>query len=204
MSPDVFPVLLSALGIAAFERRADGAFTPVAPPPDWLRDLSKDMTFPFLGAFLDEAREFWGRGAAGRVASGLCAETDEQGREFHFEVSAVAADGRHFLVFELAQDAEQVRAVLQKSRELALDSEGLRRRHAELIARIEVLAAAGEDAQGSARVAVDLTRRLGDTAPTDRQRDILVELRGASERLLARVDALVETSRAIVEMIEPR
>ena len=197
MTPDIFATLLSALGIAAFERQADGGFTPVAPPPDWLRYLSKDMTFPFLGAFLDEGRAFWERAEAGRVSSGLCAETDESGREFHFEVSAVAAEGRQFLVFELATDAEEVRAMLQSAREQALDSEALGRRHAELLAGASVLAAASEEAQGSALLLVDSARRLGDTALSDQQRGMVVELRGASERLLARTTALADTSRGV-------
>lgn len=197
MTDEVFAALLSAVGIAAFERRPDRTFAPLAPPPDWFGHLSRDMTFPFLGSFLEEAGGFWDRGQTGRLSSGLCAEVDEHEQEFHFEVSAIVAATRQFLIFERAHDAGQLRAMLQKAREQALDAEAMTRRHDELQATAGVLADAAQDARGSAGAIIDLAERLGETELNAKQREILVGLRGAGERLLSRADALVDVSRAV-------
>lgn len=201
MTDKVFAALLSAIGIAAFERGSDGTFTPLVPPPKWFGHLSRDMTFPFLGAFLEEAGEFWAKTGTGRLSSGLCAEVDERGQEFHFEVSAVAAATRQFLVFERAHDADALRAMLQKAREQALDAEALTRRHHELQTTTAVLDEAAQDARVSAGALVDLATRLGETELNATQREILVDLRGAGERLVFRADALVDVSRAVTRVL---
>ena len=41
--------ILSALEIAAFERRTDGSFVSLVPVPEWFSVLGRDQTFPFLG-----------------------------------------------------------------------------------------------------------------------------------------------------------
>jgi signal transduction histidine kinase len=201
MTDKVFAALLSAIGIAAFERGSDGTFTPLVPPPKWFGHLSRDMTFPFLGAFLEEAGEFWAKTGTGRLSSGLCAEVDERGQEFHFEVSAVAAATRQFLVFERAHDADALRAMLQKAREQALDTKALTRRHHELQAATAVLDEAAGEARGSAGALIDLAKRLGETELDAKQRAILVDLRGTGERLLSRADTLVDVSRAVTTVL---
>ena len=51
---------------------------------------SRNPTFPFLGSFLSQARQFWSEPRADRLTWGPCAEVDPEGREFHFTVSAVS------------------------------------------------------------------------------------------------------------------
>src|SRR6476646_1202450 len=109
--------ILSALEIAAFERRPDGSFVSLVPVPEWFSVLGKDQTFPFLGTFLEDARIHWASSPSGRLRSGLCSETDDYGREFHFEVSAIVLAGRNLLVFELAPALEGMRLALQKARQ---------------------------------------------------------------------------------------
>jgi hypothetical protein len=122
MSDDVVTKLLPALEIAAFKRAPDGTFALLAPSPRWFDRLVADTTFPFLGHILEEATAFWQRGAIGSREWGPCAEVNEVGREFHYRVLAVAAEGGQFLVFQLDSGAERMREVLQKAREQALAS----------------------------------------------------------------------------------
>jgi hypothetical protein len=143
------------------------------------------------------------RAEAGRLKSGRCAEVDETGREFHFEVSAITVEGRQFLLFERASEAEEVRDVLQKARELALERESLGRALDELRAAVTVLGPAGREVQSSTRAILDVVDRLADTEPSPVQQSLLQELRGASAYLQASVDAMVRTSRVFAQRSTP-
>lgn len=119
--------LLAVLDLALFERQVDGTFLPIGPLPAWFVSLSRDASFPFLGTFLEEANEFWMRTSRGRLASGLCAAADADGREFHFEATAIAVANRHLLLFEMPRGVDELRAVLQEAREEKLARTGLER-----------------------------------------------------------------------------
>src|SRR5262249_22458651 len=112
--------LLPALEIAAFERRKDGSFSPVAAPPAWFNRIIADGVFPFLGHILEEANQFWTSRAPGRRDWGPCAELDESGTEFHYIVSALTAGDRQYLVFQLDPGSDRMRQMLQQVRERAL------------------------------------------------------------------------------------
>ncbi len=120
MKPESLEAVVRALVIGVFEQVADGAFTSVAPLPDWMRAFSQNPTFPFLGSFLIEARAFWAEPRDTRLTWGPCAEVDEAGREFHYRVSALSLPDHKYLVFELDHHAEETRAILQKAREVVL------------------------------------------------------------------------------------
>ena len=123
MSNDALQAVVTALEIGIFEQGPDGGFSSVGTPPAWMAAFSRNPTFPFLGSFLPQARQFWSEPRADRLTWGPCAEVDPEGREFHFTVSAVSLPGRKFLVFELDRHAEPLRALLQKAREQALARE---------------------------------------------------------------------------------
>jgi hypothetical protein len=123
MSDDALQAVVAALEIGIFEQGADGEFISVGAPPAWMAAFSRNPTFPFLGSFLSQARQFWSEPRADRLTWGPCAEVDPEGREFHFTVSAVSLPDRKFLVFELDRYAEPMRALLQKVREQALAQE---------------------------------------------------------------------------------
>lgn len=112
-----------ALGIAAFSRQPDGGFEPLGPAPDWFVTITSGDTFPFLGHILEEATSFWQRGTQGRADWGPVAEVDEQGREYHYIVTALTVGTSQFLVFQLDAGAERMRDVLQKVRSEALSAE---------------------------------------------------------------------------------
>ena len=92
MSEDLLKSLLPALHIAAFERREDGSFTSLAPPPAWFGRLVADPAFPFLGHILEEANVFWRSGGPGLREWGPVAEVDASGAEFHYKVAAVVTE----------------------------------------------------------------------------------------------------------------
>lgn len=120
MTGDALRAVVAALEIGVFEQGSDGGFTAVIVPPAWMAAFSRNPTFPFLGSFLPQARQFWSEPRADRLTWGPCAEVDAEGREFHFVVSAVSLPDHKFLVFELDRHAEPMRALLQKAREQAL------------------------------------------------------------------------------------
>ena len=120
MSNDALQAVVTALEIGIFEQGADGGFTSVGTPPAWMAAFNRNPTFPFLGSFLPQARQFWSEPRPDRLTWGPCAEVDPEGREFHFTVSAVSLPDRRFLVFELDRSAEPMRLLLQKVREQEL------------------------------------------------------------------------------------
>jgi len=120
VKPESLEAVVRALEIGVFEQVADGAFTSVAPLPDWMRAFSQNPTFPFLGSFLNEARVFWTEPRDTRLTWGPCSEVDETGHTFYFRVSALSLADHKFLVFELDHHAEETRAILQKAREVVL------------------------------------------------------------------------------------
>ena len=68
--------LLQAIDIVVFERRGDGSFARLTPPPPWFWRLATD-TFPFLGHILEEATAFWASRQSGAREWGPCVDTDE-------------------------------------------------------------------------------------------------------------------------------
>ena len=122
MSDDLLKALFPALGMAAFERRADGSFSALAPLPRWFERLAGDGTFPFLGHILEEATWYWTKGGDKLREWGPCAETDEAG-EFHYMVTALTLSGRSVLVFSLDTASDRMREMLQKVRDQALAAE---------------------------------------------------------------------------------
>lgn len=174
MNDHLLATLLNAVGVAAFERRDDGSFTAVAPPPPWFAGLVSDGTFPFLGHVLEEAVAFWSTGVDGSRDWGPCAEVDASGREFHFAVTAISDGSRHYLLFRLDSGTDQVREVLQQARERALDAESRARR------RIEA-------ARNASAEVHRLLGRLLASGPTPAQLDMLTELAARCDELVQRL-----------------
>jgi len=187
MSDDLLKALMSGLGIAAFERRADGSFAMVAPVPTWFQRLLGDGTFPFLGHILDEAGRFWNKGEPMLREWGPCAEVDEVGREFHYKVSAVTMTGRHYLIFQLDPGADRLQAMLQKVRERELATEQEAATAAKAAPSMQVVRETAEE-----------FRALLKQWPSPTSTDPLLELRMAlslkSDELIRRLDAFARQS----------
>jgi hypothetical protein len=120
MSDDDVALLLNALGVVAFERDPGGAFRPLVEPPLWFAALGRDGTFPFLGHILEEATAFWATRTDGVRAWGPCADVAADGKEFHYLVKAATVGARTYLLFQIDESVDQLRAVLQAVRSDAL------------------------------------------------------------------------------------
>lgn len=179
--------LLRAFGLMVLERWPDGSLVAVSSPPAWFPSVSRDGTFPFLGGFLDEAAAFWDKGEGGRVGSGLCEAVDGDGRAFHFEAWALNTVGRHFLVFERSDAAEQLRGALQGAREEKLAKAASDKAARDAAERLHALAR-------EVRVSVEAIRNLV-SASTEfpsgvGQVGVLDAVRVAAVNLGARAEAL--------------
>ncbi len=184
----VFEDLLAVLDAVVLERRTDGSFLPLGPVPSWFAGLGADGTFPFLGTFLEEATAFWTTQVRGRLSSGLCAATNAEGREFHFEATAVAIAGRQLLLFELPRGVDDLRSILQEAREEKLARGGLERL---LDARTQAMRDVRADLQQLAERLRDGARHATGPA-ADASRDLAAQLSRLEARL---ADALAGVRR---------
>ena len=182
--------LFAALDLVVFRRRLDGSFVGEGQVPAWFTSLTGDLTFPFLGTFLETANEFWTRSAAGTVRSGLCEQADAAGRPFHFEVVAITMDQQQYLVFERRLDAEATREILQKARDLALERERVTR---QLERDRADLTPALNQVDTSARTVSDLTAELMSTTFSPDQRALADRLQRSGTALTGDIDTIRRT-----------
>lgn len=188
MSEPLLSAVLPAIEIAAFQRQPDGSFSSIAPLPKWFGRLVADVTFPFLGHILEEARLFWDGGTSGALAWGPCVEVDEAGREFHYKVTAVTAGGNQYLLFQLDPGSDQMRDVLQTVRERDLVAERL---------ASDVRAAQTALHQEVRRIAEDiqaLLRRVAGDNLTPSQLEAWKALPAKVDDLVDRADTLVRAA----------
>lgn len=183
--------LLRTFGLTVLERRAGGVFAAVSEVPDWFPPVSRDGTFPFLGTFLEEAAGFWDGTSTGdnRIRSGLCAATDDAGKEFHFEAFAVKTGHRCLLVFERSDDeAAQLRDTLQRAREDKLALAASEKAARDALQTLQELAREARTTLGSIRTLVSAADEVPGGAG---QKQIFEAVRVAAATLSARVDDLV-------------
>lgn len=189
-SPDLF----AALDLVVFRLRDDGTFAGEGRAPEWFQRLTGDLTFPFLGAFLETANAFWARAQPGAVRSGVCTETGTDGREFHYEVIAVTAGTDKYLLFELRPDVDATREMLQTARETALD----RDRAAGKLDRLRTLLASALDQLDAA------TRDLGDASAQLRDTPITAAQQPLADRIQQSVALLGREVATMRQSLVPR
>ena len=180
MSDHALEVLLPSLALVPFERRPDGSFASLLPPPDWFRPRIADGVFPFLGHILEEATAFWDLGATGVQEWGPCADVDAEGREFHYKVIGIQTEGRQFLVFRLDRESDRMREVLQKVRDNALADE---RQARGLVALASLARRTTADMH-------ELLTRLRDSGLSPEQLAVVQEIDAANQDLADRVAAV--------------
>lgn len=157
MSFDNQSLLLSALGIAAFECLGNGRIQIIGVPPAWFHHVFENTepqlepqellsASPFLSDFLQEATEFWG--ANGTILnSGTWSQRNLIGEEAAYEAWAIRTTTGRFIVLKLLEDFEQRREIYQKAREIALAYERLGRKHRELNEIKDALQARNREAE---------------------------------------------------------
>jgi hypothetical protein len=180
--------LLSALDMVAFLRRPDGSFEATGRAPAWFQSLSRDLTFPFLGTFLETATGFWSEGRDGVVWSGPCEQVDDTGRPFHFEVVALRTGADQYLVFERRHEMEEMQQVLQKARELTLE-------HDRVSARLDNLRATQAGAlaslAGLAQELAEASAVLRATSLSAEQQPLVDRLQAGSATLTSGIDTML-------------
>jgi hypothetical protein len=184
MNTQALTTVSHALGIAAFVRKPDGSFESLAPAPDWFIRVKSGETFPFLGHILEEAAAFWQRGTPGRADWGPVAETDSDGHEYHYTVSALTANGEQFLVFQLDAGADRLRSVLQKVRSEALSAEQDHASHRALSTDLHTI-------NSEVR---SLLERLAQTQPSALQTELINGLSEKSQALANGIGRLVQST----------
>ncbi len=220
--PDLVHILIE-LGVAVMERNADGTFTMVGRMPAWLArmfpgwagdsPLAIQQSIPLLGSFLPDAEDFWAGKAEGRLRSGLYAEIDESGGEYHFEVSALCVGERRLLLFELRKDFDETREILQRARQNLLDYELLDRTKRALERSQEELRKATDAAEAATQAKsaflahmsheirtpmnaiLGLTGLLLNSSLEERQREFLEIVRNSGETLLTILSDILDFSK---------
>jgi hypothetical protein len=188
MSNEQVRDLLPAIDIAAFERRRDGSFAPVAPLPAWFGRLVADGTFPFLGHILEEANQFWAARAPARREWGPCAEVDEAGHEFHYRVSATNGDTAQYLVFRLDTGSDEMRQVLQKVRQQMLAEEQGRN-------AVEGAEAAHVDVRRAAEELRAMVTTLVGATTTESRQELASTVSAKCDDLVRTIDRLIAGNR---------
>jgi hypothetical protein len=192
--------LLPALDIAAFERRPEGSFSPMAPPPPWFVRIVADGTMPFLGHILEEANQFWESRSSGRRDWGPCAEVDATGSEFHYMVTAVTIGYQQYLCFQLDPGSDRLREVLQQVRDQALAADhGVRDE-----AAVEKLTKAQKDVQQAADELNLIVRRLLGTDPADARIEPWKTVSAKCEEIVRGVDRLTRAAIPQTRHVPPQ
>jgi hypothetical protein len=127
--------LVAMLDVVVLERFEGGAFRQVGdePTPTWFTEAFRDAApgapvtlleaFPVLDAFLSEAETFWSRMAYGRLEGEAFVVAGPGGRNLPLATTAVALDGRHFLLIQRVAGFDDRQQILQRAREHALTHE---------------------------------------------------------------------------------
>lgn len=132
--------LLPTLHILLLERAADGTFQRIGPAPAWVQhlwpeavdqatDLRPAETFLFLEHFFSAAEAVWQGDAPGPLVSELWTKEDATGSEWLLEAQALHFDGQALLMIKFPTvSPDNIREVLQQSRELSLEQYRLRKK----------------------------------------------------------------------------
>jgi signal transduction histidine kinase len=215
--------LLTALDIVVMQRVAPDTFYLHGVAPAWLRrvnarwkgerEVLASRTFPFLDHFLADAEAFWSSGEPGRIGSGLAAEPDAEGQDFHYEAWAVNVDTGQFLLLEYRRDGADVQAMLQRAREGLLEREKLERTERALERSVSALKRSKEEAESAAAARAALLTTVSHEVRTPihaiiglagllpeadlppGQARFLSIIRSSSETLLAVLNDMLDASR---------
>lgn len=201
--------LTAAVGLVIFERSPRGEFTLLSPPPDWFHNLLPNVqtgsvvsvveAFPALDAFLPEAEVVW-NGETREVVSDPWSEVQASGEELYFRARALAADGRNWLLLELAASLyrEQQRA-LQYAHDLALQNDTILRLNLEVEratqAKSDFLATMSHEIRTPLNAILGMAELMAETKLTEEQTKYVGIFQRAGNNLLTLINDILDLSK---------
>ena len=210
--------VVSALGIAVFERRADGSLAPRQPSPEWLADFpdagDAAASFPFLEVFLPDAEEHWEAARTGPLYSDVWTQTGSSGQDWRLRAAAVTVSGDSLLCIEAPQSLYgETQALLQHAHDtsLAYDriaklSRALAEANAELEvrnrevqratqAKSEFLARMSHEIRTPLNAILGMAELLWESPLAPEQREYVRIFRRAGENLLNLLNDILDLSK---------
>lgn len=190
--------LIAMLDAVVLERGEGGAFQQLRhePSPSWFDEAFRDVArgapvtllevFPVLDGFLSEAEVFWSRMAYGHLEGEAVVVAGPGGRNLPLVATAVALEGRHFLLLQRVTGFNDRQHILQRAREQALEHERVIKQIDALRRPVERLTRALRDLAGPPDPAGPVQAVASAQAELDTIRQLLEDLpkapRGTSAR----------------------
>ena len=220
--------ILSALGLAVFERNSDGIFALVGKLPAWGQrfNLSKHVeltreelieSFPLLDTFLAEAEDVWRTGQGVPLDSGPWIQSDSSGEACTLQALAILASKHPFLLLSLpGAEFAQHKTTIQRARDQSIEFGRMERhvndlesrnREVERLGRLkaEFLASMSHELRTPLNAIIGFSTLLGQQKAgslNEKQRSFVGEIGQAASHLLSVINDILDISKVEAGRLE--
>ena len=220
--------ILSALGLAVFDRNIEGKFAIVGKLPAWSRrfrlaknvELSREDLigkFPLLDTFLADAEGVWRTGQGLPLDSGPWTQSDSSGEACTLQAVAILASKHPFLLLRLpGPEFEHQKTIIQRARDQSIEY-GLMERHmrdlaarnseVERLGRLkgEFLASMSHELRTPLNAIIGFSTLLGQERAgglNNKQKSFVDEIGQAASHLLSVINDILDISRVEAGRLE--